>query len=299
MLENDSLDLSRFDRHGSLARLIRTLQWDVVIIAFLTTLFSSFAFAQDRTPLTVNQISDLLKSGVTSTRIARLVEQRGVGFELTEAALRRLRADGADEVVLSSVKKMAQSAEERRRRTRLDGEQKKQGEAERAEEVRRRLQEQAKQRELEKRRAEALSRQKSVEESKSGGQREARQRPQKATSATLMTQEAVGRVASLRNLTSSEGGEVSGELVNNTRQTLRDVQLQIVYSWSWKNEYHPGKDDPGTARYYVLNQEILPGQTVRFKYNPSPPLASRQDGHFNIDVKIVGFAQVFQPGAQR
>ena len=98
---------------------------------------------------------------------------------------------------------------------------------------------------------------------------------------------------------SSEGGEVSGELVNNSKQTLREVQLQILYSWRWNNEHHPGKNDPGTARYYVLNQEIPPGQTARFDYKPSPPLASREDGQFDISVKIVGFAQVFHQGAQR
>ncbi len=114
-----------------------------------------------------------------------------------------------------------------------------------------------------------------------------------------MTQEDVGRVASLRNVMSTEGGEVSGDVVNNSKQTLRDVQLQILYSWRWNNEYQPGKDDPGRASYYVLDREILPGQTVRFNYKPSPPFAPRADGQFDISVKVVGFAQVFQPGAQR
>jgi hypothetical protein len=85
-------------------------------------------------------------------------------------------------------------------------------------------------------------------------------------------------------------------VVNNSKQTLRDVRLQILYSWRWKNEYQPGKDDPGKAIYHVLQQEIPPGQTVRFNYEPSPPFASREDGQFDIGVKVVGFAQVF-PGS--
>ena len=109
----------------------------------------------------------------------------------------------------------------------------------------------------------------------------------------------MGRVASLRNILSTEGGEVSGEVVNNTKQTLRDVRLQILYSWRWKNEYQPGKDDPGRATYYVLNQEIPPGQTLRFNYKPSPPLAAREDGQFDISVKVAGFAQVFPGGAPK
>jgi hypothetical protein len=297
--ERYSSSLTRFGRNGFLSRSIYAIQWDVVRTVLFVALFGSFAFAQDRTALTLNQISDLLKNGVSSTRIAKLVEQRGVSFELNETALRRLRADGADDVVLSTVKRMAARYTEEQQRKRLDAERKKQEETRQAEEVKRRAQEQAKLGEVDKRRAEKSSRQESVELGKRRPPEEARQRPQKDIGATLMLQEDVGRVASLRNVMSAEGGEVSGEVANNTKQTLRDVQLQIVYSWRWNNEYHPGKDDPGTARYYVLNQEISPGQTVRFNYKPSPPLASRDDGQFDISVKIVSFAQVFQPGAQR
>ena len=101
------------------------------------------------------------------------------------------------------------------------------------------------------------------------------------------------------NVTSTEQGEVSGELVNYTKQTLREVRLQILYSWRWKDEHHPGRDDPGRAAYHLLDQEIPPGQTVRFNYKPSPPLVAREDGQFDISVKVVGFAQVFPGTAQR
>jgi hypothetical protein len=122
---------------------------------------------------------------------------------------------------------------------------------------------------------------------------------QKSTAATLRSPEAAGRVVSLRNVLSTEAGDVSGEVVNNSKQTLRDVRLQILYSWRWKNEHQPGKDDPGKAIYHVLEQEIAPGQTVRFNYKPSPPFASREDGQFDIGVKIVSFAEVFQESSPR
>jgi hypothetical protein len=112
---------------------------------------------------------------------------------------------------------------------------------------------------------------------------------------TLRSAEAASRVVNLRNVSSTEAGDVSGEVVNNSRQTLRDVRLQILYSWRWKNEYEPGRDDPGKAIYHVLDKEIPPGETVRFHYRPSPPFAFRDDGQFDIGVKIVGFAEVF-PG---
>ena len=101
-------------------------------------------------------------------------------------------------------------------------------------------------------------------------------------------------------MNSTEQGEVSGELVNHTKQTLREVRLQILYSWRWKDEHHPGKDDPGRAAYYLFGPEKFRlAIAVRFNYKPSPPLASREDGQFDISVKVVGFAQVFPESAQR
>jgi hypothetical protein len=285
----------------------------VVKIIFLVALLGSLAFAQERTALTLNQISELLNGRVSSTRIVRLVEQQGVGFELNEAAIRRLRADGADEAVLAAVRKMALRYSEEQRRKRLEnaGRQKSVEEGntdQRVDEIRRQLQENARRVEDQKRRLE----QKQPETRGEKGSREAArtvdeaegkskpitQKALKETKAALMSQEDVGRVASLRNVSSAEKGEVSGAVVNNSNATLRDVQLQIVYSWRWKNEFQPGKDDPGTARYFTLNQEIPPGQTASFDYKPSPPLASRSDGQFDITVKVVGFAQVFQPAAR-
>jgi hypothetical protein len=63
-----------------------------------------------------------------------------------------------------------------------------------------------------------------------------------------------------------ENGEVSGEVVNNSSDTLRDVVLEIRYSWLWTDEYHPGKDDPGRTVYYTASKEIPPGGSARFEY---------------------------------
>jgi hypothetical protein len=321
IIENHSVSLRRLGHDGFRSRPIYSNQWHIVRTALFVTLFASFGFAQDRPALTLNQISDLLKNGVSSTRIAQLVEQRGVGFELNEAAVRQLKAGGADELVLSTVKKIAArytDEQQRRKRSEEVGRPKSAEEGtreeeitSRMEEVRKRLQEKTRRSEEEKNIAKDQKPQqpmaekgtqeasRKVEESKRRVQEEARQKPQKGTGATLLSQEDVGQVASLRNVMSSEGGEVSGEVVNNSKQTLRDLQLQIIYSWRWKDEYHPGKDDPGMALYHVLNREIPSGQTARFDYKPSPPLASREDGQFDTSVKVVGFAQVFPQGAQR
>lgn len=279
-------------------------------------MFSSLTWAQDQAALTLDQISKLLRGGVASARVAQLVEQRGVDFDLNDTAVRQLKSDGANETVLAAVKKMAARYADDQRRKRIKEastekplEERKETNAQRLEAVRQELRERERKKEEERKLAETQKRQanvtqkgkqepaSNVEESKGKAQETAIQKPRQGAGATLMAQEDVGRVASLRNIVITEGGEVSGVVVNGTKNTVRDVQLQIVYSWRWKNESKPGKDDPGTARYYVLGQEIPPSQTRSFNYKPSPPLASRDDGQFDITVKIVGFAQVIQQPA--
>jgi hypothetical protein len=116
--------------------------------------------------------------------------------------------------------------------------------------------------------------------------------PTTAKSATLIQPDQAAQVVTVRNVT-EKNGEVRGELVNNSRQTLRDIELQILYSWRWKDEFHPGTDDPGRAVYLTVNKELPPGQSVQFEYKPSPPLPARQDGYFDVSVKVVGFAQIY------
>jgi hypothetical protein len=123
--------------------------------------------------------------------------------------------------------------------------------------------------------------------------------PTAAKPATLIAPEQATQIVTVRNVT-EKNGEVRGELVNNSRQTLRDIELQILYSWRWKNEFHPGTDDPGSAVYITINKELRPGESGQFEYRPSPPLAARNDGSFDVSVKVVGFAQIYgDPMADR
>ncbi len=114
------------------------------------------------------------------------------------------------------------------------------------------------------------------------------------SAAMLMTDDKAAQFVSLRNVTVKDGS-VAGEVVNQSKQALREVQLQILYSWRWKEERNPGADDPGRAAYSTLDQEIAPGRSARFNYKPSPPLSDRKDGFFEVSVKVVGFAQVYYP----
>jgi hypothetical protein len=115
--------------------------------------------------------------------------------------------------------------------------------------------------------------------------------PVTAISATPQIADTADQVVSLKNVTARED-EVAGEAVNNSRQTLRDVQLRILYSWRWNNEFRPGGDDPGRVVYQTIDREIPPGQSARFNYKPSPPLPNRKDGYFDVSVKVVGFTTI-------
>jgi hypothetical protein len=115
--------------------------------------------------------------------------------------------------------------------------------------------------------------------------------PNLAISQTVLTKQETSRVLVLNNV-SAQDGVVSGELRNNSSNLVRDVQLLIRYEWLWKNEFHPGKDDPGSSVYYNVPGEIPPGGTARFQYTPNPPLPKRTDGSFQISASVAGFTEV-------
>lgn len=87
-------------------------------------------------------------------------------------------------------------------------------------------------------------------------------------------------------------GAVSGNVVNHSPHTMRNVQLFIRYTWLWDNETKPGANDPGTSAYYTLPKEIAAGEHLPFTFKPSPPLAKMPGGHFETSVAIAGFTEV-------
>ena len=117
--------------------------------------------------------------------------------------------------------------------------------------------------------------------------------PMTGLAATLRLAEKADELA-LRNVNIGKDGEVTGEVANTSQQTVRDVELQILYSWRWQDEFQPGKDDPGRAVYVTIDREITPGQSAPFNYKPSPPNRIRKDGHFDIGVKVVGLSRVYR-----
>jgi len=110
-------------------------------------------------------------------------------------------------------------------------------------------------------------------------------------SATLASQEEAAKVVSVRNV-AVKGETVSGEIANHSPRPVRDVQLLIRYTWTWKNEMRPGEDQLSDAVYYTVEGEIPPGAARPFTFNRPAPLPSRPDGQFEVSVSVAGFTEV-------
>lgn len=92
-----------------------------------------------------------------------------------------------------------------------------------------------------------------------------------------------------------QGDAVSGVVSNTSPHTVRDVKLQITYAWLWKNERHPGTDNPGRTDWYTLAGEIPAGGTMPFTYRPASPLPKRNDGTFEASAKVDSFTEIVPP----
>jgi hypothetical protein len=116
--------------------------------------------------------------------------------------------------------------------------------------------------------------------------------PKPSFAQNVASQEQAGSVLTIDNVTVQDG-TVTGQIRNQSKNTVRDVQLFIRYTWLWTNERQPGKDDPSAAFYPAMAGEIAPGGSMPFKFTPSPPLAKRSGGKFEApSVSIAGFTQV-------
>ena len=96
---------------------------------------------------------------------------------------------------------------------------------------------------------------------------------------------------SVRNV-SVKDGTVSGEVVNSSPRTIRDVQLLIRYTWLWKNEMKPREDTRGDAVFQSVEGDIPAGGSKPFTYRPSSSMTPQADGRYEVTVKISGFTQL-------
>jgi hypothetical protein len=117
--------------------------------------------------------------------------------------------------------------------------------------------------------------------------------PKPSWSQTVLSQQQAGSVLAIENVAAQPDGTVTGEIRNNSKNTVRDVQLFIRNTFLWKDEFHPDKQSPSEAFYPTISGEIAPGKSLPFKFTPTPPLPKRKDGRFERpSVSIAGFTQV-------
>ena len=112
-------------------------------------------------------------------------------------------------------------------------------------------------------------------------------------SQTVSSQQQADSVLRIENVAAEPDGSVSGVIRNNSKNTVRDVQLFVRSTFLWKNEFRPGKESPSVASYPTISGEIAPGGSLPFKFTPNPPLPKRMDGRFERpSVSVAGFTQV-------
>lgn len=137
-------------------------------VIFVLMFVASGVFPQERRPLSVNDIEELLKAGVSQRRVAEIVEERGVDFEATETTRGTLKKAGADAVVMQAVERASlefskRKLEEERARAEADR-RKVEEEKKRVEEERRKVEEQ--QRKIEEARRKEEESKKAAEEAR-------------------------------------------------------------------------------------------------------------------------------------
>jgi hypothetical protein len=265
----------------------------ILVGSFVVLGLNSLAIAQQ---MSVADVESLLSGGVAQKRIEDLVKERGIEFELTDDLKVKFSKLGAGPGVIRSLEYSSVISRINRLKAenaKADGLAKEQG----------KTGETAKP----PTKADPTTEKQAVKSSEAGKKSAApAQTEQKTTSLgkTDISQQKVHELPSQLKETADQvlalekiairDGEVSGELVNRSSQGVYGVELQVLYSWRWNNDFHPGRDDPGRAEYFKIDKEISPGQRVPFVHKPSPPLPARKDGTFDISIKVIGFTRIFR-----
>lgn len=88
------------------------------------------------------------------------------------------------------------------------------------------------------------------------------------------------------------GGEVRGEIVNQTDATVVGAELVVRHHWLWANETRPGTDDPGWVDVYALQVFIPPGGSAPFRVQASRVTPQRDDGAFQVEAFVRRFETI-------
>jgi hypothetical protein len=112
-------------------------------------------------------------------------------------------------------------------------------------------------------------------------------------SQTVFSQQQAASVLGIEKVAAEPDGTVTGEIRNNSKNRVRDVQLFIPIHFYGKMSFIRAR----TARVQLFTRRspgrYLPGGSLPFKFTPSPPLPKRTDGRFEApSVSIAGFTEI-------
>jgi len=84
-----------------------------------------------------------------------------------------------------------------------------------------------------------------------------------------------------------DGDTVRLRFVNLTSERVENVRVFVSESFRWKDEMHPGADDPSRAAVFTVGERIAPGAAGDVSLTiPPPPV--REDGWFVLGATVVG-----------
>lgn len=117
--------------------------------------------------------------------------------------------------------------------------------------------------------------------------------PAVASEIVVSTPVSTGDSASIRDCR-VEPTQIRCNVVNRSRAELRDVQIAVRREYRWRNEFHPGEDNPGWSAVLALRDPIPPGGSLTFTY-PGRFDETRSDGDFRTSVEVMGYTEVSYP----
>ncbi len=86
-------------------------------------------------------------------------------------------------------------------------------------------------------------------------------------------------------------GTIAGTMTNHTDRRVGDVEVLVEYAWMWARDGEHDDTGPGWSRVYTLPVTLAPGASAPVNIAPLIPLAERDDGHFLISAKVVGYTR--------
>lgn len=108
------------------------------------------------------------------------------------------------------------------------------------------------------------------------------------SAAALVNEPAIEAAVEVSDTAIRDSG-LQSVIQNKSEQRIDAVNLIVRYDWIWKDERNPGDNNPGWVEFVTLNEDLQPGDSTTFTYNPQRPLPQREDGRFMPSVQVVGF----------